>query len=99
MISEAAKRKRGRRRSDDGLPVTSFADLTDHLTWTLNIVASSQGTERFLRAHPLRNVAFELLDTALPRVSSGQLHQIAESPSTPGLPHTQDLKLRVSLVA
>ncbi len=30
-ISEAAKRKRGRRRSDDGLPVTSFGDLLAHL--------------------------------------------------------------------
>jgi hypothetical protein len=30
-ISNAAKRKRGSRRSDDGLPVTSFGGLLDHL--------------------------------------------------------------------
>ena len=43
-ISDAAKRKRGRRRSDDDLPLTSFAGLISHLaTLTLNLVASSQG--------------------------------------------------------
>ena len=40
-ISDAAKRKRGTRRSDDGLPVSGFRDLLDHLaTMTLNVVAS-----------------------------------------------------------
>lgn len=68
-----AKRKRGRRRSDDGLPVTSFAGLIDHLaTMTLNIVASPQasGAPIVLTAKPtsLQNRAFELLDAALPRV-------------------------------
>jgi hypothetical protein len=72
-ISEAAKRKRGRWRSDDGLPVTSFAGLLDHLaTMTLNIVASPQAPSAsiVLTAKPtsLQNRAFELLDTALPRV-------------------------------
>jgi hypothetical protein len=40
--SEAAKRKRGARRSDDGLPLSSFRGLIDHLaTMTLNLVASA----------------------------------------------------------
>jgi hypothetical protein len=72
-ISEAAKRKRGRRRSDDGLPVTSFAGLIDHLaTLTLNVVASPTAPSAFFeltaKPTPLQNKAFELLATALPRV-------------------------------
>lgn len=40
-ISDAAKRERSIRRTDDGLPVSSFRDLIDHLaTMTLNLVAS-----------------------------------------------------------
>ncbi|EGO94359.1 IS1634 family transposase [Acidiphilium sp. PM] len=39
-ISPAAKRKRGRRRNDDNLPLSSFADLMAHLaTQTLNTAA------------------------------------------------------------
>jgi hypothetical protein len=72
-ISEAAKRKRGRRRGDDGLPVTSFGGLMDHLaTMTLNIVASPQASNAsiVLAAKPtsLQSKAFELLDTTLPCV-------------------------------
>jgi hypothetical protein len=72
-ISEAAKRKRGRRRSDDGLPVTSFGGLMDHLaTMTLNIVASPQAPNAPIvlaaKPTPLQSKAFELLDTTLPCV-------------------------------
>ena len=42
-ISNPAKRKRGRRRNDEGLPVSSFTGLISHLaTLTLNLVASSR---------------------------------------------------------
>ena len=72
-ISDAAKRKRARRRSDDGLPVTSFGGLLDHLgTLTLNIVASAQAPSASIvltaKSTPLQNRAFELLGTGLPRV-------------------------------
>jgi hypothetical protein len=72
-ISDAAKRKRGRRRSDDGLPVTSFGGLLDHLaTLTLNIVASAQAPSASVvltaKPTPLQNKAFELLGTVLSRV-------------------------------
>lgn len=72
-ISVAAKRKRGTRRSDDGLPVTSFSGLMDHLaTLTLNLVASAQAPNATIvltaRPTPLQTKAFELLDVALPRV-------------------------------
>jgi Transposase DDE domain len=69
----AAERKRGSRRSDDGLPITSFGDLMRHLaTMTLNIVASPQAPRAAITLSatptPLQNKAFALLDTALPRV-------------------------------
>ena len=39
-VSPAARRKRGRRRTDDGVPISSFHDLLEHLaTLTLNTVA------------------------------------------------------------
>ncbi|MBV9687158.1 MAG: IS1634 family transposase [Alphaproteobacteria bacterium] len=72
-ISEAAKRKRGARRSDDGLPITNFADLISHLaTLTLNVVAPAEAPNAaiVLTAKPtkLQNKAFELLDAPRPRV-------------------------------
>ena len=72
-VSDAAKRKRGSRRSDDGLPITSFGDLMRHLaTMTLNEVASPQAPSAAITLSatptPLQNMAFALLDTALPRV-------------------------------
>jgi hypothetical protein len=72
-VSAAAKRKRGSRRSDDGLPITSFGDLMRHLaTMTLNEVASPQAPSAAITLSatptPLQNKAFALLDTALPRV-------------------------------
>jgi hypothetical protein len=72
-ISDAAKRKRGRRRSDEGLPLTSFADLISHLaTMTLNLVASPQAPNATIvltaKPTPLQNKALELLDTPMPRV-------------------------------
>ena len=72
-ISDAAKRKRGTRRSDDGLPVTNFGGLIDHLaTLTLNLVASSQAPNATIvlaaKPTPLQSKAFELLGVALPRV-------------------------------
>ena len=72
-VSAAAKRKRGSRRSDDGLPISSFGDLMRHLaTMTLNEVASPQAPSAAitLSATPtaLQNKAFAVLNTALPRV-------------------------------
>jgi len=72
-VSDAAKRKRGTRRSDDGLPISSFGDLLGHLaTLTLNVVAPTEApnTTVVLTAKPtkLQNKAFELLDAPLPRV-------------------------------
>jgi hypothetical protein len=73
QISEAAKRKRGRRCSDDGLPVTSFHGLLDHLaTMTLNLVAAPQAPNATIvlaaKPTPLQNKALDLLATTLPRV-------------------------------
>ena len=72
-LSAAAKRKRGTRRSDDGLPITSFGDLMRHLaTMTLNIVSSPQAPSAAItlsaRPTPLQDKALTLLGTALPRV-------------------------------
>jgi Transposase DDE domain len=72
-ISDAAKRKRGARRSDDGVPVSSFRGLIDHLaTMTLNLVASAQAPNATItltaKPTPLQSKALELLDTTLPRV-------------------------------
>jgi hypothetical protein len=100
-ISEAAKRKRGRRRGDDGLPVTSFAGLIDHLaTMTLNIVASPQASAAPIvltaKPTPLQNRGFELLDAALPRVQANHTKS-QKLPAPPGLSHTQECKLRPSV--
>lgn len=72
-ISDAAKRKRGRRRTDEGLPLTSFGGLINHLgTLTLNLVASPQAPNAtiVLAAKPtsLQNKALELLGIPMPRV-------------------------------
>ena len=72
-VSDAAKRKRGRRRSDQGLPLTSFPGLISHLaTLTLNLVASPQVTNATIvltaKPTPLQNKALELLDITLQRV-------------------------------
>jgi hypothetical protein len=66
-ISDAAKRKRGARRSDDGVPVGSFRGLIDHLaTMTLNLVASPQAPNATItltaKPTPLQSKALELLD-------------------------------------
>ena len=71
--SDAAKRKRGRLRCADGLPITSFGGLLNHLaTMTLNVVASPQAPSASIvlaaKPTPLQNRALGLLDTALPRV-------------------------------
>ena len=72
-ISDAAKRKRGARRSDDGLPVSGFRGLIDHLaTMTLNLVASPHAPNAAitLAAKPtqLQAKAFDLLGVAPLRV-------------------------------
>ncbi len=72
-ISQAAQRKRGRRRSDAGLPASSWRDLIAHLaTQTLNTVASPQAPNATFtllsKPTPLQTAAFELLATPLPRV-------------------------------
>lgn len=72
-ISDAAKCKRGRRRSDDNLPLTSFTGLISHLaTMTLNLVASPQAPNATIvlaaKPTPLQNKALELLGTPMPRV-------------------------------
>jgi hypothetical protein len=71
--SEAAKRKRGARRSDDGLPLSSFRGLTDHLaTMTLNLVASAHAPNATLtltaKPTPLQEKAFQLLNVTPLRV-------------------------------
>ena len=64
--SPASLRKRGRRRSDDGVPISSFRDLLRHLaTLTLNTVAVP-GTKPttatlYARPTPLQVTAFQLL--------------------------------------
>jgi hypothetical protein len=72
-VSEAAKRKRGMRRSDDGIPVSSFRDLLDHLaTMTLNLVASAHAPNATItltaKATPLQSQALELLGITPMRV-------------------------------
>jgi len=72
-ISDAAKRKRGSRRSEGGMPISSFGDLMSHLaTLTLNIVAPPAAPKAAIvltaKPTPLQNKAFELLDAPLPRV-------------------------------
>ncbi len=72
-VSLAAQRKRGRRRSDEGVPVSSWRDLLAHLaTQTLNTVASPQAPNATFtllsKPTPLQTAAFDLLATPLPRV-------------------------------
>jgi hypothetical protein len=72
-VSEAAKRKRGTRRSDDGIPVSSFRSLLDHLaTMTLNLVASAHAPNATItltaKATPLQSKALELLGITPVRV-------------------------------
>ena len=64
--SPASIRKRGRRRSDDGLPISSLRDLLRHLaTLTLNTVALPKTrpatTTLYARPTPLQARAFDLL--------------------------------------
>jgi hypothetical protein len=71
-ISDAAKRKRDRRRTDDGVPVSSFPDLLEHLaTLTLNTVtlpsAPGQTATLYARPTPLQATAFDLLGITMPR--------------------------------
>jgi hypothetical protein len=71
--SDAAKRKRIARRTDDGLPVSSFRDLLDHLaTMTLNLVASPHAPNATItltaKPTPLQARALELLGVAPSRV-------------------------------
>ena len=71
--SPAAERKRGRRRTDDDLPLSRFSDLMAHLaTQTLNTVAlpgAAQAAFKTLsKPTPLQEAAFRLLGTDLPRV-------------------------------
>jgi hypothetical protein len=71
--SPAAARKRGRRRSDDGLPLCRLSDLMAHLaTQTLNTVAvpgAARATFTTLsKPTPLQEAAFRLLGAELPRV-------------------------------
>jgi Transposase DDE domain len=72
-VSEAAKRKRGTRRSDDGIPVSSFRSLLDHLaTMTLNLVASAHAPNATItltaKATPLQSKALDLLGITPVRV-------------------------------
>ena len=72
-VSEAAKRKRATRRSDDGTPVGSFRGLIDHLaTMTLNLVPSAHAPNATItmtaKATPLQTKALELLDVPPMRV-------------------------------
>jgi hypothetical protein len=69
--SAASIRKRGRRRSDDGVPVSSLRDLLRHLaTLTLNRVAipgiKPTPATLYARPTPLQASAFDLLGVRLP---------------------------------
>jgi hypothetical protein len=71
-ISDAARRKRDRRRTDDGVPVSSFADLLEHLaTLTLNTLtlpgAPGQLATVYARPTKLQTAAFDLLGITMPR--------------------------------
>jgi Transposase DDE domain len=64
--SPAALRKRGRRRTDDGLPLSRFSDLMAHLaTQTMNVVAVSGAPEAAFttmsKPTALQEAAFRLL--------------------------------------
>jgi hypothetical protein len=71
--SPAALRKRGRRRTDDGLPVSSFSDLMAHLaTQTMNVIAVPGAKDAafttLTNPTALQNAAFRLLGTEHARV-------------------------------
>jgi hypothetical protein len=71
--SPAALRKRGRRRTDDGLPLSGFPDLMAHLaTQTLNVVAVPGAPEAafttITQPTALQHAAFNLLGTEPIRV-------------------------------
>jgi hypothetical protein len=66
-------RKRGARGSDDGMPVSSFRGLLDHLaTMTFNLVASAHAPNAPItltaKATPLQSEALELLGITPVRV-------------------------------
>jgi hypothetical protein len=71
--SPAALRKRGRRRTDEGLPVSSFSDLMAHLaTQTVNVIAVPGAKDAafttLTNPTALQNAAFRLLGTEHARV-------------------------------
>jgi len=71
--SPAALRKRGRRRTDDGLPLSSFPDLMAHLaTQTMNVIAVPGAKDAafttLTNPTALQNAAFRLLGTEHVRV-------------------------------
>jgi hypothetical protein len=71
--SPAALRKRGRRRTDDGLPLSSFSDLMAHLaTQTMNVIAVPGAKDAafttLTNPTALQNAAFRLLGTEHVRV-------------------------------
>jgi hypothetical protein len=73
IASPAAKAKKASLRTDDGTPVTSFADLMAHLaTMTLNVVAAPRAPALTFKTcskpTPLQTRAFDLLGAELPRV-------------------------------
>lgn len=71
--SPAALRKRGRRRTDDGLPLSSFSDLIAHLaTQTMNVIAVPGAKDAafatLTNPTALQSAAFRLLGTEHARV-------------------------------
>ena len=73
MPSPVALRKRGRRSTDQGVPLCSFRDLMAHLTTqTMNVVAVSGAPEAAFttisKATALQEAAFKLLNADPPRV-------------------------------
>lgn len=71
--SQAALRKRGRRSTDDGLPLSSFRDLMAHLaTQTMNVVAMAGAPEAAFtttsKPTTLQEAALRLLDAEPGRV-------------------------------
>jgi hypothetical protein len=65
-ISPAANRKRGRRRNDQSLPISSFTDLMAHLaTQTLNTAALPKAPNAtfttLAKPTPLQTAAFDLI--------------------------------------
>jgi hypothetical protein len=68
--SDAALRKRASRRGDDGVPISSFRDLLQHLTTlTLNLVAipgaKPSSSTLLAKPTPLQQRAFDLLAVRL----------------------------------